>query len=110
LTGISQDSRLGCVSLLVGHYNRETNLTTRLFALQLDQGDTVTKMGAYSIDSPDSFQGGFVLVSMDVLRQVGFWTKDSIVEDAELSCRIYCAGYRGVYLSNVRIFSEDPSS
>src|SRR5437764_1280512 len=82
------------VSFRVGHYNREQNLTTRLFALQLDQGDTVTKMGAYSIDSPYSFQGGFVLVSMDVLRQVGFWTKDSIVEDAELSCRIYCAGYR----------------
>src|SRR5213596_3847280 len=67
-------------------------------------------MGAYSIDSPYSFQGGFVLVSIGVLRQVGFWTKDSIVEDAELSCRIYCAGYRGVYLSDVRIFSEDPSS
>src|SRR5207247_8436367 len=110
LTAFSRDPRIGFVSFRVGHYNREQNLTTRLFALQLDQGDTVTKMGAYSIDSPYSFQGGFVLVSMDVLRQVGFWTKDSIVEDAELSCRIYCAGYRGVYLSNVRIFSEDPSS
>src|SRR5213592_3312375 len=110
LNAFSRDPRIGFVSFRVGHYNREQNLTTRLFALQLDQGDTVTKIGAYSIDSPYSFQGGFVLVSMDVLRQVGFWTKDSIVEDAELSCRIYCAGYRGVYLSNVRIFSEDPSS
>ena len=67
-------------------------------------------MGAYSIDAPYSFQGGFVLVSIPLLRHVGFWAKDSIVEDADLSCRIYCAGYRGVYLSDVRIFSEDPSS
>src|SRR5207253_11255518 len=81
-----------------------------LFALQQDQGDTVAKMGAYSIDAPYSFQGGFVLVSMMVLRQLGFWPNSSIVEDADLSCRIYCAGYRGVYLSDVRIFSEDPSS
>src|SRR5207248_10166920 len=110
LGATSHDSRIGFVSFRVGHYNREQNLTTRLFALQLDQGDTVSKMGAYSIDAPYSFQGGFVLVSMAVLRQVGFWTNESIVEDADLSCKIYCAGYRGVYLSDVRIFSEDPSS
>jgi len=67
-------------------------------------------MGAYSIDAPYSFQGGFVLISMAVLRQVGFWSNDSIVEDADLSCKFYCAGYRGVFLSNVRLFSEDPSS
>src|SRR6266571_1981080 len=110
LSATSHDPRIGFVSFRVGHYNREQNLTTRLFALQLDQGDTVTKMGAYSIDAPYSFQGGFVLVSMAVLRQVGFWANESIVEDAYLSCKIYCAGYRGVYLSDVRIFSEDPSS
>src|SRR5207237_1332245 len=60
----SHDPRIGFVSFRVGHYNREQNLTTRLFALQQDQGDTVAKMGAYSIDAPYSFQGGFVLVSM----------------------------------------------
>jgi len=110
LNAFSRDPRIGFVSFRVGHYNREQNLTTRLFALQLDQGDTISKIGAYSIDAPYSFQGGFVLISMAVLKQVGFWSNDSIVEDADLSCKIYCAGYRGVYLSNVRIFSEDPSS
>ena len=110
LNATSHDPRIGFVSFRVGHYNREQNLTTRLFALQQDQGDTVAKMGAYSIDAPYSFQGGFVLVSMAVLKEVGFWPNDSIVEDADLSLRIYCGGYRGVYLSDVRIFSEDPSS
>jgi len=110
LNAMSLDPRVGFVSFRVGHYNREQNWITRLFALQVDQGDTVSKMGAYSIDAPYSFQGGFVLVSMALLRQVGFWARNSIVEDADLSCRIYCAGYRGVYLSDVRIFSEDPSS
>src|SRR6266581_918270 len=107
LSATSHDPRIGFVSFRVGHYNREQNLTTRLFALQLDQGDTVSKRGAYSIDAPYSFQGGFVLISVAVLRRVDSWSKDSIVEDADLSCKIYCAGYRGVYLSNVRIFSED---
>ena len=110
LGAMNRDPRIGFVSFRVGHYNREQNLTTRLFALQQDQGDTVGKMGAYSINAPYSFQGGFVLVSATVLKQVGFWPNESIVEDADLSCRIYCAGYRGVYLSDVRIFSEDPST
>ena len=110
LSAANHDPRIGFVSFRVGHYNREQSWTTRLFALQLDQGDTVSKMGAYAIDAPYSFQGGFVLVSMAVLREVGFWMNESIVEDADLSCRIYCAGYRGVYLSDVRIFSEDPPS
>ena len=110
LNVMRHDHRIGFVSFRVGHYNREQNLTTRLFALQLDQGDTVSKMGAYWVNAPYSFQGGFTLVSMSVLRQVGFWASESIVEDADLSCKIYCSGFRGVYLSDVRILCEDPSS
>jgi cellulose synthase/poly-beta-1,6-N-acetylglucosamine synthase-like glycosyltransferase len=102
--------KIAFVSFRVGHYNREQNLITRLFALQQDQGDTINKMGSYSIDAPFSFQGGFTLISMAALRKVGFWTNDSIVDDADLSCKIYSAGMRGIYLSDVRIFSEDPSS
>jgi len=102
--------RVGFVSFRVGHYNREQNLITRLFALSQDQGDTITKMGSFALDAPYSFQGGFTLISLAVLREVGFWTNDSIVDDADLSCKIYSAGWRGVYLSEVKIFGEDPSN
>jgi len=102
--------RIAFVSFRVGHYNREQNLITRLFALSQDQGDTITKMGSYALDAPYSFQGGFTLMSLAVLREVGFWTNDSIVDDADLSCKIYSAGWRGIYLSDVKIFGEDPSN
>ncbi len=49
-------------------------------------------------------------MSLAVLREVGFWTNDSIVDDADLSCKIYSAGWRGIYLSDVKIFGEDPSN
>jgi len=58
----------------------------------------------------NSFQGGFVLVSMGVLREVGFLAERLNRRGRRSILRIYCAGYRGVYLSDVRIFSEDPSS
>jgi cellulose synthase/poly-beta-1,6-N-acetylglucosamine synthase-like glycosyltransferase len=102
--------KIAFVSFRVGHYNREQNLITRLFALSQDQGDTIAKMGSYALDAPFSFQGGFTLVSSVVLREVGFWTNDSIVEDADLSCKIYSAGWRGIYLKDAKIFGEDPSN
>ncbi len=67
-------------------------------------------MGSYTLDAPYSFQGGFTLISSAILREVGYWTNDSIVDDADLSCKIYSAGWRGVYLSDVKVFGEDPSN
>ncbi len=108
LSLLTAHDEVGFVSYRVGHYNREQNLVTRLFALTLDLGDVQTKMGSYSINAPFSFQGGFTLLSKRVLEQVGFWSEESITEDADLSCRIYSSGWRGIYLSGVRIFGEDP--
>ena len=110
LSAFQLNPKIGFVSFRVGHYNREQNLITKLFALQQDQGDTISKMGAYAINAPFSFQGGFTLVSTSLLRRVGFWTNDSIVDDADLSTKIYCEGWRGVYLSDTRIVGEDPQS
>ena len=110
LAAFQLDPRIAFVSFRVGHYNREQNLITRLFALSQDQGDTITKMGSYALDAPYSFQGGFTLISLAVLREVGFWTNESIVDDADLSCKVYSAGWRGIYLSDVKVFGEDPSN
>lgn len=98
------------VSYRVGHYNREHNLTTRLYALFLDLGDTLGKMGAFPMNLPFSLQGGFALISRSALESVGRWSNDTIVEDADLSCKLYESGRKGVYLSNVCILSEDPIS
>src|SRR2546428_4314386 len=85
LNAANHNPRLGFVSFRVGHYNRAQNLTIRLFALQQDQGDTVAKMGAYSIEAPYSFKDGFALVSLAVLRVVGFWPNDPVVEYVDIS-------------------------
>jgi len=107
LRRFQDESGLGFVSYRVGHYNREQSLITRLFALSLDLGDTLNKMGAHAIGSPFSFQGGYTLISSEILRGVGYWSADSIVDDADLSCKVYASGKKGTYLSDVRIFGED---
>ena len=102
--------RASFVSFRYGHYNRNYNLITRLFALYQDIGDTLSKMGAYRIDVPFSFQGGFALVRSKDLRGVGQWSNERIADDGDVSIKMYLAGKRGIYLSNVKIMSEDPST
>lgn len=98
------------VSYRVGHYNRNQNITTRLFALSTDLGDTLAKMGSYSINSPFSLQGGYAMIRTRTLQDIGFWSDDTVVDDADLSCRVYSCGGRGIYLSNTKILGEDPQT
>jgi cellulose synthase/poly-beta-1,6-N-acetylglucosamine synthase-like glycosyltransferase len=98
------------VSYRYGHYNRDHNLVTQLFALNQDIGDTLSKMGAYKVDAPFSYQGGLALVKTKDLREVGLWTNERIADDTDISIKMYLAGKKGIYLSNVRVMSEDPST
>jgi hypothetical protein len=67
-------------------------------------------MGAYRIDAPFSFQGGLALVRSKDLRGVGQWSNERIADDGDVSIKMYLAGKRGIYLSSVRVMSEDPST
>jgi len=107
---IESHPRASFASFRYGHYNRNYNLITRLFALYQDIGDTLSKMGAYHIDAPFSFQGGLALVRSKDLREVGLWSNERIADDGDISIKMYLAGKKGVYLSNVTIMSEDPST
>lgn len=102
--------RASFVSFRYGHYNRNYNLVTQLFALSQDIGDTLSKMGAYHVDAPFSLQGGFALVRTKDLRDVGGWTNQRIADDTDISIKMYLTGKRGIYLSNVSIMAEDPST
>ncbi len=102
--------RAAFVSYRYGHYNRDYNLVTRLFALSQDIGDTISKMGAYQIDAPFSYQGGQTLIRTKDLVEVGLWSNQRIADDTDVSIKMYLAGKRGVYLSNVKIMCEDPST
>lgn len=103
-------SDLSFVSFRVGHYNRESNLVTRAFALFQDTVDGLQKMGASELALPFSMQGGFVLAKADALLQAGYWREGTLAEDADLSCRLFASGLKGAYLSGAQLLSEDPSS
>ena len=110
IDAIETHPRAAFVSYRYGHYNRDYNMVTKLFALSQDIGDTISKMGSYRIDAPFSAQGGQTLVRTEDLRKVGGWTNQRIADDTDISIKLYLAGKRGIYLSNSKIMSEDPST
>lgn len=110
IDAIERHTDASFVAFRYGHYNREHNLVTRLFALSQDLADTTSKMGAYVVDAPFSAQGGFTLVRSKDLREIGGWTNGRIADDTDISIKLYLRGKRGIYLSNVSIMSEDPST
>ncbi len=110
IESLENHPRTAFVSYRYGHYNRDYNLVTKLFALSQDIGDTISKMGAYTIDAPFSAQGGQTLVRTKDLKEVGLWSNQRIADDTDISIKMYLAGKRGIYLSNVKIMSEDPST
>ena len=110
INAIESHPRAAFASYRYGHYNRDYNMVTRLFALSQDIGDTLSKMGAYRIDAPFSAQGGQTLVRAKDLREVGGWSNQRIADDTDISIKMYLAGKRGIYLSNAKIMSEDPST
>ena len=110
IDAIETHPRTSFVSYRYGHYNRDYNMVTKLFALSQDIGDTISKMGSYRIDAPFSAQGGQTLVRTKDLRDVGGWTNQRIADDTDISIKLYLAGKRGIYLSNVKVMSEDPST
>ena len=110
IDAIESHPRTAFVSYRYGHYNRDYNMVTKLFALSQDIGDTLSKMGAYRIDAPFSAQGGQTLVRSKDLREIGGWSNQRIADDTDISIKMYLAGKRGIYLSNVKIMSEDPST
>jgi cellulose synthase/poly-beta-1,6-N-acetylglucosamine synthase-like glycosyltransferase len=110
IEAIESYPRTAFVSYRYGHYNRDYNMVTKLFALTQDIGDTISKMGAYQIDAPFSYQGGQTLIRTKDLREVGMWSNQRIADDTDVSIKMYLAGKRGIYLSNVKIMSEDPST
>jgi len=98
------------VSFRVGHYNRNFNMITSLFAVSQDQGDTIAKMGSYLLNFPYSGQGGYIMYKSSDIRQVGLWSEQVSTDDANISWKLYAIGKRGVYLSNAKIMSEDPET
>jgi len=91
------------------YYNQRQSLLTRVQSLLLDFHFRVEQPVRSDAGMFLNFNGTAGIWKLSAIRQVGGWSGDTLVEDADLSVRAYTAGFKGLYVSDVICPSQLPS-
>ncbi len=102
-----EDKKVAFAQSRMGYINHDQNLITRLasaFMMVYHQLilPLTNKFGV------NFFCGTGGAIRRGVLLEMGGWNEKSLTEDADISMKIINAGYKSVYLPNVRVRGEFP--
>ena len=104
------DPRVGMVQARWGHINRAANALTRAQALLLDAHFLLETAARSRAACFFNFHGTAGLWRRSAIEQSGGWSGDTLTEDLDLSYRAQLAGWKFVYLDDVVVPAELPSS
>jgi len=104
------DPRVGMVQARWGHLNRDANALTRAQALLLDAHFLLETAARSRAACFFNFHGTAGLWRRSAIEQSGGWSDDTLTEDLDLSYRAQLAGWKFVYLDDVVVPAELPSS
>ncbi|MCP8304869.1 MAG: glycosyltransferase [archaeon] len=90
------------------HINRNYNWVTRAYALAIDLNDTVEGIGRVCLNIPFCYNGGCSLLRKDYVDQVGGWTPNTLIDDRDLSCKLFSSGKNGFFIKDLKVPGEDP--
>lgn len=96
------------VSFKIGHINRGYNWVSRTYALLVDLYETVERAGRVGLNIPFSFNGGCSLIRKDHIDEVRGWSQDIVIDDMDLSCRLFLNGKIGLFIKDIIVPGEDP--
>ncbi|MCP8321323.1 MAG: hypothetical protein H3Z52_10360, partial [archaeon] len=95
------------ISFKIGHINRGYNWVSRTYALAVDIFETVERAGRISLNVPFSLQGKCSLIRKDHIDEVRGWSQDIVVDDMDLSCKLFLNGKKGLFIKDMVIPGED---
>lgn len=90
--------------------NREESWLTRVQAMGLETHFTVEQQGRFSAGWPLSFNGTAGVWRVSCIEAAGGWQSDTLTEDLDLSYRAQWAGWRCIYVDEIEVPSELPST
>lgn len=105
-----RDARVGMVQAAWDHLGRTTNWLTEAQSFLLDGHFCFEQGGRYRGDRFFNFNGTAGLWRRTCLEDAGGWQADTLTEDLDLSYRAQMAGWRFVYLDDVRVPAEIPDT
>jgi len=101
------DDEVVCVQARMSYINSDQNLITKFASICLMNYHNCYMPINQKLNIP-FFCGTGGAIRKSVLEEVGGWNEESITEDADLSVRLIDAGYKHVYLPDLRTPGEVP--
>ncbi|MCP8321455.1 MAG: glycosyltransferase [archaeon] len=96
------------ISFKTGYINRVYNWVSRAYALALDIFETVERAGRTCLNVPFSLQGKCSLIRKDHIDEVRGWSQDIVVDDMDLSCKLFLNGKDGLFIKDTIVLGEAP--
>ncbi|HEX8153963.1 MAG TPA: glycosyltransferase [Thermoanaerobaculia bacterium] len=104
------DSRVGMVQARWGHLNREQSLLTRVQAIFLDAHFAVESAARNFGGRFFNFNGTAGIWRREAIEDAGGWSSSTLTEDLDLSYRAQLAGWEFVFVPDVEVPAELPST
>ena len=105
-----QDPRIGMVQARWDHLNRDDSLLTKIQAVLLDGHFAIEHVARHRSGLFFNFNGTGGIWRREAILDAGGWTADTLTEDLDLSYRAQLAGWRFLYLPQVTVPAELPTS
>jgi len=98
---------------VIGMYravNRRRNLLTRFLNIEGIGFQWIVQAGRWTLMQLTTLPGTNYLIRKELVESLGGWDEEALTEDAELSLRIYQAGYRIKFVPSSVSWEQEPES
>ena len=102
------DPEVGIVQVRWGHLNLDYSLLTKVQSILLDGHFMIEQTARYNAGLFFNFNGTAGVLRKKCIESSGGWQHDTLTEDLDLSYRAQLAGWKLVYLKDVKAPAELP--
>ena len=107
---LAADSGLGAVIGKFRCINRKKNLLTRFINIECLAFQWIVQAGRWQMLRVSTLPGTNYLIHRSILEQLGGWDEEALTEDAEMSIRIYQAGYLIKFVPYAVTWEQEPET
>ena len=107
---LATDPQVGAVIGKFRCINKGKNLLTRLINLESLAFQWIVQAGRWNLMRLSTLPGTNYLIRRDVLESLGGWDVQALTEDAEMSVRIYQAGYLIKFVPYAVTWEQEPET
>lgn len=104
------EPRAAFVQARLDTFNRQSNWLTRAQALEFDTYHAYEQAARHWAGVPTTFKGSCAVWRRDAIEQACGWSARSLVEDQDLSFRVFEMGWKARNLISVSVAGELPES